>query len=125
MSEKYEIIQATDKYLDFFYKDWSLTVEGLSTRKESLDDYYETLEKLTPLKPNFKFYVIPGWLMNLKYGLTGRNAYPDDTHIVVTPNGQFEDLKKIVIPRFMWGGRWFYDIVENNRMHQEEIEGVC
>jgi hypothetical protein len=119
----YEVVQATDKDLDFFYEDWSLTVEGLSTEQESLDDYYDVLSEFTALKPDFKFFVIEGWLMNLKYGLTGTNAYPDHCHIVVAPNGQFEDIGKVAIPRFAWGGRWFNDIVDNNAVRQREIRG--
>lgn len=108
--------------LDQFYKDWSLTIEGLST--EHLDSYEKVLKDLAGLKDGFAFYKVTGKAMNEKYGLTGDNAYKDDLTIVVVLLEDLVEPMKIVIPRFDWGGRWFTDIVDNNARRQNEIDGV-
>ena len=61
--------------------------------------------------------------MNLAYGLTGDNAYRDDLHIVSVKLSDIENVGAIVIPRFQVGGRWFDDIVANNRRREEEKMG--
>lgn len=98
--------------LDSFYKDSSLTLEGLDL--VSLNDYADYLNKVCGLKDNTVFHIISGKYMNDVYDLYGDNAYPDDLHIVVV---KMECLKKpmaIVTKRFEFGGRWFDDVVDNN-----------
>ena len=35
-----------------------------------------------------------------------------------------KDVKKIIIPRFEVGGRWFDDVVNNDRYRQDQIDGI-
>ena len=113
-------IQVTDRAtLDALYKDWSLTIEGLSPDEKNLKELLDWVKELTPLKRE-DVYTIEGAVMNREYGLTGTNAYPDtDCTLVCVKLADMEHPKKVAIPRFHIGGRWFYDIVENNRAREE------
>ena len=116
MSKQITIIKITpetaDKYLKEFYADSSLTFEGVYLREAHL--YRDFFKKVTEVDETKPAYVISGKLMNDYYGLTGTNAYPKDTNILVFKLNTFKDVMKIAIPRFQIGGRWFDDIVENN-----------
>ena len=115
----YKVTMATTEDLDYFYKDWSLTIEGLKADRKNLDAYYEIIRKYTTVKPDFKFYIVKGWQMNSKYRLTGKNAYNDNLNIVVCTLESMDEPMKLAIPRFSWGGRWFTDIVDNNARREE------
>lgn len=67
------------------------------------------------------FYVTSGKDMNeFCGGLTGDNAYPDDLSIVSIKLSDIKDVSKIILRRFEVGGRWFDDIVDNNRRRETE-----
>ena len=114
------IIKVTTKaQLDELYKDWSLTIEGLQPDEANLKELLDWVKELTPLKRE-DVYTIEGAVMNREYHLTGTNAYPDtDCTLVCVKLADMEHPKKVAIPRFHIGGRWFYDIVENNRAREE------
>ena len=53
--------------------------------------------------------------------LTVTNAYPEtDCTLVCVKLADMENHKAVIYPRFQIGGRWFYDIVENNARREEE-----
>ena len=115
------IIKVTTKtQLDALYEDWSLTIEGLAPDEENLRELLGWVKELTPLKRE-DVYTIEGAVMNRMYGLTGTNAYPEtDCTLVCVKLADMENHKAVVYPRFKIGGRWFYDIVENNARREEE-----
>lgn len=121
MSENMKVIElkAEDakKYFEEFYGDSSLTFIGVIPEEAHL--YRDWFEKYTTVDKTKPCYLYTGKMMNDYYGLTGRNAYPDDLHIITFKLNTFESIGKIAVPRFQIGGRWFDDIVENNRRHQE------
>lgn len=119
---KFAVKDATDEDMDYFYKDWSLTLEGLDTSKSSLEDYYNEIVKYTPVKDGFTFYVVKGKQMNEKYGLTGSNRYKNNLNIVVCTLDSMVKPMALALPRFTWGGRWFTDIVDNNARREPQIE---
>ena len=117
--EKINVGENDTDIFDFLYKDWSLTLEGLC--EDSIPYFVDWTEQHCD---GFKddivtVYIIHGDVMNCVYGLTGSNAYPDDLTIVAIPLCKMVNPKKVAIPRFEIGCRWFYDIVENNRMREE------
>ena len=114
------IIKVTTKeQLDELYKDWSLTIEGLAPDEGNLKQLLDWVKELTPLKRE-DVYTIEGSVMNLMYGLTGTNAYPvTDCTLVCVKLADMEHSDRVTMPRFDIGGRWFYDVVENNRMREE------
>ena len=110
----------TKKQLDALYEDWSLTIEGLAPDEENLKQLLDWVKELTPLKRE-DVYTIEGSVMNSMYGLTGTNAYPEtDCTLVCVKLADMENHKAVIYPRFQIGGRWFYDIVENNARREEE-----
>lgn len=116
MSKQINIIKITPNnaalYFKEFYADSSLTFEGVYIKEVHL--YRDFFKKVTEVDETKPAYVISGKLMNDYYGLTGTNAYPNNTNILVFKLNTFKDVMKIAIPRFQIGGRWFDDIVENN-----------
>lgn len=97
---------------DEFYDDSSLTLEGLDL--DSLDDYANYLDDICGLEDGAVFHVIDGNTMNDFYTLSGKNAYPDNLHIVVIKLSDLVNPDKIILKRFEFDGRWFDDVVDNN-----------
>ena len=114
------IVKVTTKeQLDALYEDWSLTLEGLAPDKENLKQLLDWVKELTPLKRE-DVYTIEGSVMNRMYGLTGTNAYPEtDCTLVCVKLADMENHMAVTMPRFNIGGRWFYDVVENNRARED------
>ena len=119
------IIKVTTKaQLDELYKDWSLTIEGLSPEEKNLKELLDWVKELTPIKRE-DVYTVEGSVMNREYHLTGTNAYPDtDCTLVCVKLADMEHPKKVSIPRFQIGGRWFTDIVDNNARREGERTGT-
>lgn len=76
-----------------------------------------------------KYYLLLGKDMNAAYGLTGDNAYPDNSHIVSFDLDDFSAFSNTTeaapyIKIRNHGVRWFDDIVWNNdlREHPEQLE---
>ena len=102
----------TKEQLDALYEDWSLTIEGLLPDEKNLKELLDWVKELTPLKRE-DVYTIEGSVMNREYGLTGTNAYPDTgCTLVCVKLADMEHPRRVAIPRFQIGGRWFFDIVE-------------
>ena len=115
------VIKVTTKaQLDELYKDWALTLEGFAPDEKNLKEFVDWVRELTPLKRE-DVYTIEGAVMNREYHLTGTNAYPEkDCTLVCIKLSDMENPNRVAIPRFQIGGRWFYDIVENNARREEE-----
>ena len=119
------IIKVTTKaQLDELYKDWSLTIEGLSPDEKNLKELLDWVKELTPLKRE-DVYTIEGAVMNREYHLTGTNAYPDtDCTLVCVKLTDMKDPRKVTMPRFQIDGRWFTDICDNNSRRESEKNGT-
>ena len=111
------IYVTTRPELDNLYNQSALTWEGMNTDNENLRairnwlDNHGALENGEPV-----FHIISGEFMNSTYGLTGDNAYPNDTSIISVTN---INIAKLILARFKVGGRWFDDIVDNNARREE------
>ena len=116
-----ETITVNDKAtLDELYKGSALTLEGCAPTKENIDWLFGWLKDHTPLKRE-RVYIVSGSLMNMAYGLTGDNAYPETNCTLVCV--KLEDLENpasITTARFWLRGRWFDDVVDNNSRREEE-----
>lgn len=68
------------------------------------------------------FYLYSGKLVNIKYGLTGDNAFKDDLTILSyeLDNVNQDKYGKYCIDRLQKGIRWFDDII-NNSVKDENI----
>lgn len=112
-----KIIEAnTKEILDELEAESALTIEGLA--ESSIPDFLNYLKETVGLKSETA-YKITGSFMNANYFLYGSNAYPNDLTIVSVKNSEIENIGKLALLRFQFGGRWFDDIVENNRRRQD------
>lgn len=107
------------KELDDLYADWALTFEGTTTDEDNLNWLIKWFKDHQCPMVKERFYVVKGELMNKTYKLKGRTAYPDNCTIVCIKQEDLSDVDKIIIPRFELGGRWFTDIVDNNRRNNK------
>lgn len=102
------------------YDDWSLTVVGL--KLTSVPELFEFLCQYTAFKTKeVSYYVIKGKVMNSVYGLRGTNQYPEDLTLVAFMLADMVTPNAVALPRLQFGGRWFYDIVENNAMRNRGV----
>lgn len=113
--ETIHIFSAED--LKALYDDSALTITGLKV--DSIPDFVKWVESYTKLLRR-RAYIVSGKVMNVYCGLTGDNAYQDDLNLVAIKLSDIADYSKIVLPRFQVGGRWFDDIVDNNKRREEE-----
>lgn len=65
-----------------------------------------------------EFFTFTGADMNAAYGLTGNNAYQDELHCIMFSLNGLEVVKLAVFKQLMMD-RWFDDIVDNDKFHQE------
>lgn len=122
MLVKYNVINCTEEDLEVLYKGSALTFEGTTTDEENLDWLVNWLDKHGTTMETKDFYVVSGKLMNSHYGLRGTVAYPDDLNILCIKLKDLTPYTNIVVPRFEIGGRWFDDVVDNNRRNLESID---
>lgn len=118
-------INVTEKDKDILkdlYNDSALTIEGIDYKDESMRDFVNILDKNVGLKTD-NIYVITGKVMNKVYRLTGNNRYPNDLNIVSIKLSDMKNPGGIVMKRFEFGGRWFDDIVDNNKRREKEKHG--
>lgn len=94
--------------------DWAITWEGLDTSEENLKQLFDWVSQYTKVL-NQKVYVVSGALMNRSYRLVGDNRYPADLNIVSIMSEDLENKNSLSVPRLKVGGRWMYDIVEDNK----------
>lgn len=118
---EHKTIETTKEDLKKLYNDNSLTIEGLAEEAfGAFVNYFDLM--LDDTLPYIEVYRTKGKLMNEAYGLTGDNAYPDDLNIVSIMLTNFKEgtLGRVALMRFICGGRWFNDIVDNNARREEE-----
>lgn len=119
-TKKYELIEATDDDLVNLEKGSAFTFEGLMSDDKNLNDLVDFFNEKTNIKIPMKIYHATGEKVNTLYGLTGRNAYPNDLDIVLLPLDNWNELGDLPMIKTQIGARWFDDIVDNNRMRQEK-----
>lgn len=81
--------------------------------------YREMLESEGIGSPK-EFITFKGADMNEIYGLTGNNAYDEGLTFLMFPLDGL-NVPKLAIFKLRADDRWFDDIVDNNRRHQEVI----
>lgn len=58
--------------------------------------------------------------MNEIYSLHGENRYPDDLPFLSFENDSFGGSGNLNVFKMMSGARWLDDIVQNNRLNEEQ-----
>ena len=101
---------------EFFAKS-AFTIEGVKLESKGLKELEKLLRDTGYTEPHFVAYWFTGDVMNNMFGLTESNAYPEDLNFLVIPN-YYNPIVKLQI-----GARWFDDIVCNNRIKQNAVDG--
>ena len=116
-TKKVEITElATNKEIETLYKADALTIEGLAY--DSIPDLLGWIKQFTTLRAKCVVYLIKGKTLNHFCKNTGTNAYPDDVNIVSVKLSDIVNPMCLALPRFTIGGRWFTDVVDNNRRRE-------
>lgn len=111
-----EIVRVNSREeLDYLYDCSALTVIGL--HEDSIPAFVDILRENTTVYRE-RVFIILGKFMNEQYGLTGRNAYKDDLHIVSISLEDFDE-EPMVLKRFEYGWRWFDDVVDSNARREQ------
>ena len=114
-----KVPEARTEILSDFYNKSCLTYEGLELpeTKAKKKEFEKHFRDAGFSKEDFVMFVISGKMMNDYFTLTESNSYPEDLNICVIPdfyNVQF---------KLQTAGRWFDDIVANNNIRQNAING--
>lgn len=124
-SKEFEVISATESDIQALEKGSAFTWEGMATSEDNLQSIVDFFKENTPtVKLPIKFYIWSGKTMNDLYSLTKGVAYPDDLSFVSIPLDCWPDLGNLPIIKFQVGARWLDDIVDNNKVHMGNSEGL-
>lgn len=124
-SKEFEVINATESDIQTLEKGSAFTWEGMATNEDNLQSIVDFFKENTPtVKLPIKFYIWSGKTMNDLYSLTKGVAYPDDLSFVSIPLDCWPDLGNLPIIKFQVGARWLDDIVDNNKVHMGNSEGL-
>ena len=124
-SKEFEVINATESDIQTLEKGSAFTWEGMTTSEDNLQSIVDFFKENTPtVKLPIKFYIWSGKTMNDLYSLTKGVAYPDDLSFVSIPLDCWPDLGNLPIIKFQVGARWLDDIVDNNKVHMGNSEGL-
>ena len=124
-SKEFEVINATESDIQALEKGSAFTWEGMATSEDNLQSIVDFFKENTPtVKLPIKFYIWSGKTMNDLYSLTKGVAYPDDLSFVSIPLDCWSDLGNLPIIKFQVGARWLDDIVDNNKVHMGNSEGL-
>lgn len=120
---KYELIDADDTMISELESNSALTWEGSIITPEVLEKLVDTLEQETEISVPVKFYTWTGDVMNTKYALTDKNAYPKDLNFLAISTDSWSDINKASTFKSKCDARWLDDIVDSNAERQARIDG--
>jgi len=110
----------TKEQLDELYKCSALTFEGVWTDNKSIKWIIDWIKKYSEVSNPLPIHIITGQVMNKEYHLTGKNKYPNEYTILSIKLNDIKNVPSIALKRFDVRGRWFDDIVDNNKRREEE-----
>lgn len=114
---KFNRKKASSGNLDTFYRNNDYCIEGVSGDDQLCQIIANRLyTHCKKIDMPIDIYVFDSNLMNKKYDLAGKNAYPKDYHFVVVSLKEVMKYKQnnTVAVKGALGARWFNDIVDNN-----------
>jgi len=124
MSETQKIFKINDnnreEMFNAAYKGSYYTIVGCGGElAEWTEGYTQMLEEGGIGRPS-RFITFKGADMNMHYGLTESNAYPEDLTCLMFPLDGL-DGGRLAMFKLQMRDRWFDDIVDNNRRRQEAM----
>lgn len=113
----------TDKIQELVSKS-AFTWEGMDISDENLKAIVTDLKEKTPITLPVNFYTFSGKTMNDLFGLTDKNAYSDDLHFVSIDLDNWSEMGNLPMYKMEVNARWLDDIVGNNKVRQDAIDGI-
>ena len=110
----------TKEQLDELYNCSASTFEGVWTDNKSIKGIIDWIKQYSEISNPLPIHIITGKVMNEEYHLTGKNKYPNEYTIVSIKLDYIKNVPSIATKRFEVRGRWFDDIVDNNKRREEE-----
>ena len=102
----------------------AFTWEGMNASDENLQAIVDDFKENTDIKLPVNFYKWNGELFNEVFGLSDANAYQNDLTFLSVDLDNWSDIGKLPIYKMRVGARWLDDIVDNNAVRQNRIDGV-
>ena len=102
----------------------AFTWEGMNASDENLQAIVDDFKENTDIKLPVNFYKWNGELFNEVFGLSDANAYQNDLTFLSVDLDNWSDIGKLPIYKMIVGARWLDDIVDNNAVRQNRIDGV-
>lgn len=114
--QKYNLIKVeSQEVFDELYNESAFTVCGITTCEESIVQFIEFVEQFTEFKEEKNIYVTCGAYVNVQCDNFGKYSYPNDCNIVSIKLSELVNFEHLVIPRIIYGMKWFDDLVDNHK----------
>ena len=102
----------------------AFTWEGMDASEENLQAIVDDLKENTNITLPVNFYKWSGELFNDMFELTDANAYQNDLTFLAIDLDNWSALGNLPIYKMQVGARWLDDIVDNNTVRQNKINGI-
>lgn len=99
------------------------TIQGAGGDLQEWKDGYASMLADRGIGTISEWIEFSGKDMNVEFGLTGTNRYPDRLHFLAFPLDGLS-VDKLALFKIQMGDRWFDDIVDNNARRQMEADGL-
>lgn len=106
---------------DKMYSGSWYTITGVGGDEAEWKSGYQKMLEDSGIGKISEWVEFTGAEMNVRYGLTDENAYPDDLHFLAFPLDGL-NVGKLAIFKMQMQDRWFDDIVANNDVRQRRID---
>lgn len=122
--KEFQLVEADEEKVKELKNNSAFTWEGMAISVDNLQAIVDDLKENTKIKLPVIFYTWKGELFNAMYGLTENNAYPDDLNFLSIDLDNWEGVGNLPTYKMQVGARWLDDIVDNNTIRQNKINGV-
>ena len=102
----------------------AFTWEGMDASEENLQAIVDDLKENTNIVLPVNFYKWSGETFNEMFNLTDANAYQNDLTFLAIDLDNWSALGNLPIYKMQVGARWLDDIVDNNTVRQNKIDGI-
>lgn len=119
-----EILPENSEMINDLTSKSAFTWEGMDASDENLQAIVDDLKENTNITLPVNFYKWSGELFNDMFELTDANAYPNDLTFLAIDLDNWSAMGNLPIYKMQVGARWLDDIVDNNKVRQDKIDGI-
>ena len=122
--KEFQLVEADEEKIKDLENNSAFTWEGMAISDDNLQAIVDDLKVETKIKLPVIFYTWKGKLFNEMYGLTDKNAYDDDLNFLSIDLDNWSEMGRLPFYKMQVGARWLDDIVDNNKVRQDKIDGI-